>query len=160
MKRSWFNECVFALDLGLFADKEKSIKVVDTELGGGAALAITAFQICCTESYIAKQGYVAKSATKDFVNLIYDRVSGAQLSDLQRYVERYGGAGDYSTQQFRLGVDVTHHIIGREPSNFVAMHTASLSNKLAVLSYLAIARAFGDTVESDKLTKRFTALNN
>src|ERR1041385_4600315 len=75
VKLRWFNECVVAIDLGLFADKKVSVQVVNTDLGGSAAIAITAFQINCVESLISKHGYVSKDGVREFMDMICGRVS-------------------------------------------------------------------------------------
>ncbi len=78
VKTRWFNECTVTVDLGLFADKQVKAKVVNTDLAGAAALAITAYQICCAGTLIGRNGYVSKSSSKDFLDLLFSRVSGVE----------------------------------------------------------------------------------
>lgn len=172
VKKRWFNECVVAVDLGLFADKQVAVdpgsapdkqakvKVVHTDLGGAAALAITGYQICCASSVIAMNGYVSKTSTKDFVDLLCGRVSDRETSELLKYIRRYDAANnDASTQRFKFGVDVARYVTNEEPSMILSLHVASLAEKLLTLTSVVIANAFGDSARVHKLTRQITLLD-
>jgi len=160
VKKRWFNECVVAVDLGLFADKEEMVKVVFTELGGSGALAITAYQICCARAVIAKNGYVSKTSMPDFLDALFGRVRGAQINELLKYMKRYDDlCSETSTQQFRFGVDVARYIINQEPSMILSLQVASLAEKLAALSGIAVLKAFGDSTRVHKLSRQVALLD-
>jgi hypothetical protein len=157
VKRRWFNECVVAMDLGLFADKEEKAKVVHTDLGGAGALAVTGYQICCASSIIARNGYISKTSTKDFLDLLWGRVSGVETRELLKYTRRYDGvSSDTPTQQFRLGVDVARYVINGEPSMIISLQVASLAQKLSAQTCMVIANAFGDSAGVRKLSRQIT----
>ena len=160
VKKRWFNECVVAIDLGLFADKQETVKVVVTELGGSGALAITAYQICCARAVIARNGYIDATSTPDFLGTLSGRVSGAQIDELLRYVKRYDGlSSETSTQRFRFGVDVARYIINQEPSMILSLRVASLAEKLSALSGIAVLNAFGDSTRAHKLSRQVASLD-
>jgi len=160
VKKRWFNECVVALDLGLFADKQEKAKVVQTDLGGAGALAITGYQICCAGSAIVRHGYLSKTSTNDFLDLLCSRVSGVETSELLRYISRYDAANnDASTQRFKFGVDVARYVTDQEPSMILSLHVASLAEKLFTLSCVVIANAFGDSARVHKLSRQITLLD-
>ena len=169
VKKRWFNECVAAMQQGLFVDKqvardtgslaEKQAKaeVVHSDLAGTAALAITGYQICCASSVVAKNGYVSKTSTKDFLDLLCRRVSGVEATDLLRYINRYdAGDSDGSTQRFRFGVDVARYVINEEPSMLLSLHVASLAERFFTLNSVVIANAFGDSARVAKLSGQIT----
>jgi len=160
VKKRWFNECVVAIDLGLFSDKQETVKVICTELGGAGALAITAYQICRARAVISKNGYISKTSIPNFVDSISGRVSGAQINEILNCVKRYEGTiGETNTQQFRFGVDVARYIINQEPPLIVSLHVASLAEKLSALSDIAIVNAFGDRAKVHKLSRQITLLD-
>ena len=154
VKRQWFNECVVAMDLGLFADKEEKAKVVHTTLSGAGALAVTGYQICCAGSMIARNGYISKTSTRDFLDLLWGRVSGVDARELLKYNRRYDDVSDTSTQQFRLGVDVARYVINGEPSMIISLQVASLAQKLSARTNIVIANAFGDSPRVHKLSRQ------
>ena len=155
VKRRWFDECVVAMDLGLFADKEEKAKVVHTTLGGAGALAVTGYQISCAGSIIARNGYVSKTSAKDFVDLLWGRVSGVETRELLKYTRRYDELGcDTSTQRFRVGVDVARYVINGEPSMIISLQVASLVQKLSTNTCMVIASAFGDSPRVHKLSRQ------
>ena len=160
VKKRWFNECVVAVDLGLFADKQVKAKVVHTDLGGAGALAITGYQICCASSVIARNGYASKNSKKDFLDLLCGRVSGVETSELLRYIRRYDAENNEpSTQRFRLGADVARYVTNEEPSMILSLHVASLAEKLFTLTCVVIANAFGDSARVHKLARQITVLD-
>ena len=162
VKKRWFNECVVAVELGLFADNQEKAKpdepekarVVNIDLGGAAALAITGYQICCAGSVIARNGYVSKSSTKDFLDLLCSRVSGIDASKLMMYISRYESAnGEDSTKRFKFGLDVARYITFEEPPMILSLHVASLAEKLFTLSCAVTANAFGDSARVGRAYK-------
>ena len=173
VKKRWFNECVVAMDLGLFADKQVAVdpagsvpdkqaktNVVHTDLDGAAALAITGYQICCASTVIARNGYVSKTCTKGFVDLLCGRVSGVETSELLRYIKRYDAANyEPSTQRLRFGVDVARYVTNEEPSKFISLHVATLAEKLFTMTSVVIANAFGDSARGHKLSRQIALLN-
>ncbi|MEK6405856.1 MAG: hypothetical protein AABN34_02705 [Acidobacteriota bacterium] len=159
VKKRWFSECVMAMELGLFADKTDKAKVFHTELGGAGALAITGYQICCASSVIPRNGYVSKSSTKEFVDLLCGRVSGVETSELLRYIRRYDAANnEASTQRFKFGVDVARYVINDEPSMMISVQVASLAEKLFTLTCIVIANAFDDSARAHKLSRQIASL--
>ena len=174
VKKRWFNECVMAVELGLFADsqalvdpgslpdKQAKAKVVNTNLGGAAALAITGFQICCVSSVIGKNRYVSKASTKDFLDLLCSRVSGVETGELSRYIRRYDAVNDdAATQRFKFGVDIARYVTNQEPPLMIlSLHVASLAEKLSTLSSLVIARAFGDSTGAHSLSRQIKLMDN
>jgi hypothetical protein len=174
VKKGWFNECVAAMEQGLFVDKQVAVdpdpgsfadkqakaEVVHSDLGGAGALAITGYQICCASSVVAKNGYVSKTSTKDFLDLLCRRVSGVDATELLRYIRRYDAANsDGSTQRFRFGVDVARYVINEEPSMLLSLHVASLAERLFTLNCVVIANAFGDSARVAKLSRQITLLD-
>jgi hypothetical protein len=160
VKKRWFNECVVNVDLGLFADKQVKAKVVNTDLGGAAALAITAYQICCAGTLIGSNGYVSKSSRKDFLRLLFSRVSGAENAELSKYLTRYDAlSNDAATQRLRFAVDVARYVANEEPPMAVSLHVASIAEKLFSQSAVVIAKAFGDLPRAHKLTQQIALLN-
>lgn len=160
LKKSWFNECVVTVDLGLFADKQAKARVVNTDLGGAGALAITAYQICCAGSLIRRNGYVSKSSSRDFLDSLFSRVSGVETVQLSRYLTRYDALrNDASTQRFRFAVDVARYITNEEPPMTVSLHVASIAVKLFTQTSMVIANAFGDSAQAHKLSREITLLN-
>ena len=172
IKLRWFNECVVAVDLGLYTDKQVANgqpesapntqaldKVVHSELGGDAALAITAYQIHCASTLIDENGYIAKSSTKDFLDLLCGRVSGINANELLQCVRRYEiRNNDASKQRFNFGSDVARYITDREPSMILSLHVASLAEKLFASTSVVIAKAFGDSAKVHKLSRQITLL--
>jgi len=174
VKRHWFNECVAAMEQGLFVDKQAAVdpepgsfadkqakaEVVNADLGGAGALAITGYQICCASSVVAKNGYVSKTSTKDFLDLLCRRVSGVDTTELLRYIKRYDASnGDGSTQRFRFGVDIARYVVNEEPSMLLSLHVASLAEKLFTLTCLEVVKAFGDSAQLHKLSRQITLLD-
>jgi hypothetical protein len=172
VKKRWFNECVVAVDLGLFADKQTtaapassadkqaSVRVVHTDLGGAGALAITGYQIFCASRVITANGYTLKTSTRDFVDLLRGRVSGVASNEILGYLRRYDAENnDASAQRFKFGVDVASYIIDEDPSNVLSLHVASLAEKLFTLSAVVVANAFGDSVRAHKLSRQITMLD-
>ena len=154
IKLNWFSQCVVSIDIELLADKGTAAKVVQYDLGGSAALAITAYQISCASNMILKNTYVPKPSSKDFVGLLCGRVSGASQGDLLKYLRRYEEVrDDASTQQFRFGVDVAGYIINAEPPMNLSLRVASMSHSLTARSCLVIAQAFADPKEIHSFTK-------
>jgi hypothetical protein len=159
VKKTWFCECVSAVELGLLADNTEKAKVVHTELGGAGALAITGYQICCAGDIIVKNGYIAKTLVNDFLELLRSRISGVETSDLLRCIRRYDEVGsEPSTQLFRLGVDVASYVINDQPSMMISVQVASLAEKLSALTSMVIANAFDDPVRVSKLSREITSL--
>jgi hypothetical protein len=159
VKKRWFNECVMAVELGLFADnqakaktdKQEKAKVVHLDLAGAGALAVTGYQICCAGSVIARNGYVSKTSTKDFLDLLCSRVSGVETGELLRYISRYEASNnDPSMQRLKFGRDVVRYVTNEEPSMILSLHVASLAEKLFTLTRMVIANAFGDPVQGGK----------
>jgi hypothetical protein len=172
VKTRWFNECVVAMDLGLSVDKQRSVdprsladiqakaKVVHTDLGGSGALAITGYQICCAGSVIAMNGYLSKTSTKAFLDLLCGRVSGVETGELLKYIRRYDAANEPSTRRFKLGVDLARYVTNQEPSMLLSLHVASLAEKLFTLTCVVIANAFGDSARVHKLSRQITLLDS
>jgi hypothetical protein len=170
-KKRWFNECVVAVDLGLFADKQAvvdpgaiaddnaTVKVVNTELCGAGAVAITGFQICFASSFIAMNGYVPKDSTNAFLDLLCGRVFGVEPGELLKSIRRYTADNDPSTQRFKLGVDVARYITDQEPSMILSLHVSSLAEKLTTLTGVVIANEFGDAARVRKLSRQITSLD-
>jgi hypothetical protein len=160
IKRHWFNECVVNLDLALFADKQAETKVVNTDLGGAAALAITAYQICCAGTLVGRNGYVPKRSGKDFLGLLLSRVSLEETAGLSTYINRYDAlSNDPSTQRLRFAVDVARYVTNEEPPMTVSLHVASMAEKLFTQSSAVIAKAFGDLPRVHKLSQQIALLN-
>ena len=165
-KQQWFSQCVVAVDLGLFADKQlpdpnpslhrrSQEKVVQTELGGDAALAITGYQINCASDLIAENGYISKPIANDFVDLLRERVSGVETGQLLKYLRRYDAmSNDASTQRFKFAVDIARYITNEEPSMILSLHVAALAEKLSALTCVVIAKAFGDSSRVHKLSRQ------
>jgi hypothetical protein len=159
VKKNWFEHCVVAVDLGLFADKQEKAKVVRTHLGGAGALAITGYQVVCAKSNIAKNAYLPKASIKDFIELLCSRVSGVETRELWKYIKRYDEVSNEThTQRFRLGVDLARYVINEEPSTTISLHVASLAEKLSAETCMVIANAFGDSAGVHKLSRQITSL--
>lgn len=171
-KKRWFNECVVAVDLGLFADKRAAVgpgaiidnnatvNVVNTDLCGAGAVAITAFQICFASSFIAINGYIPKDSNNAFVDLLCGRVFGVEPGELLRSIRRYDATNnDPSTQRFKLGVDVARYIIDQEPSTILSLHVSSLAEKLTTFTGVVIANEFGDAARARQLSREIPSLD-
>jgi hypothetical protein len=171
VKQQWFNECVVAVDLGLFADKQVADpnlppykraqeKVVQTVLGGSAALAITGYQINCASDLIAENDYLPKSMALDFLDLLRGRVSGVETGELLKYLKRYSSANnDASTQRFKFAVDIARYITDEEPSMILSLHVTSLAEKLSALTSVVVAKAFGDTSQVQNLSRQIRSFD-
>ena len=160
VKRSWFRECVVAMDLGLMSDKSAKARVVNTELGGAGALAITAYQICCVKAVSSHNRYVPKSLLEEFLDLLCSRVSGADGKELSKYLRRYDEVSeDQSTQRFRFGLDIARYVINEEPSMIISLHASSLAQKLFVQSSMVVAKAFGDSAAIHKMSREVNLIN-
>jgi len=172
VKQQWFNECVVAVDLGLFAGHQLAVvelssvykhakeKVVHADLGGAAAVAITGYQINCASSLIAENGYVSKTAAKGFLDVLCGRVSGVETNELLKYLKRYDFANnDASTQRFKFAVDIAHYITNEEPSMILSVHVASLAEKLFALTSVVIAKAFRDSAGAHKLYQQLETMD-
>ena len=173
VKQQWFNECVVAVDLGLFADKQLAVadpnpspyrraqeKVVQTDLGGPAALAITGYQINCANGLIAETGYIPKPIVMDFLDLLRGRVSGVEIGEFLKYLKRYDAtSNDSSTQRFKFAVDIARYITNEEPSMILSLHVASLAEKLSALTGVVIAKAFGDSSRVQKLSRQIESFD-
>lgn len=158
VKKRWFNECVVAMDLGLFADKQETAKVVHSEIGGAAALAITGFQICCARDLVTENGYISKALTKDFLNLLCGRVSGVSPGELLSCIKRYDEVSG-EPRRFRFAVDIARYVTNEEPSMTTTLHVTALAEKLLALTAVAIADTFGDSRSSHKLSRTITVLD-
>jgi len=160
VKRSWFHECVIAMDLGLMSDKSAKARVVNTELDGAGALAITAYQICCVKAASSHNRYVPKSLLEAFLEMLCSRVSGANGKELSKYIRRYDEVSeDPSTQRFRFGLDIARYVINEEPSMIISLHVASLAQKLFVQSSMVVAKAFGDSAAVHKMSREVKLIN-
>jgi hypothetical protein len=172
VKQQWFNECVVAVDLGLFAGNQRAVvelssvykhakeKVVHADLGGTAALAITGYQINCASTLIAENAYVSKTSAKGFLDVLCGRVSGVETSELLKYLKRYDGANsDASAQRFKFAVDIAHYITNEEPSRILSLHITSLAEKLCLLTSVVIAKAFDDSAGAHKLSRQIMLFN-
>jgi|GEM_PF-5018436 len=160
VKRSWFRECAVAMDLGLMSDKSAKARVVNTELGGAGALAITAYQICCVKAVSSHNRYVTKSLLEEFLDLLCSRVSGADGKELSKYIRRYDEVSeDQSTQRFRFGLDIARYVINEEPSMIISLHASSLAQKLFVQSSMVVAKAFGDSAAIHKMSREVKLIN-
>jgi hypothetical protein len=160
VKRSWFRECAVAMDLGLMSDKSAKARVVNTELGGAGALAITAYQICCVKALSSHNRYVPKSLLEEFLDLLCSRVSGAEGKELSKYIRRYDEVSDdQSTQRFRFGLDIARYVINEEPSMIISLHAASLAQKLFVQTSMVVAKTFGDTAAIHKMSREVKLIN-
>jgi len=160
VKRSWFRECAVAMDLGLMSDKSAKARVVNTELGGAGALAITAYQICCVKAVSSHNRYVPKSLLEEFLDLLCSRVSGADGKELSKYIRRYDEVSeDQSTQRFRFGLDIARYVINEEPSMIISLHGSSLAQKLFVQSSMVVAKAFGDSAAIHKMSREVNLIN-
>jgi len=160
VKRSWFRECAVAMDLGLMSDKSAKARVVNTELGGAGALAITAYQICCVKAVSSHNRYVPKSLLEEFLDLLCSRVSGADGKELSKYLRRYDEVSeDQSTQRFRFGLDIARYVINEEPSMIISLHASSLAQKLFVQSSMVVAKAFGDSAAIHKMSREVNLIN-
>ena len=144
VKRLWFDHCVVAIELALFADKAEKAKVIHTMLDGAASVAITGYQFCSASGLIAKQSYIAKGSRQDFLDLLLGRISEAGMRELPRYIKRYEQVSDeLETQRFRTGLDVARYVIGQEPTMMISLHAASLVQTLYTSTCQVVANAFG-----------------
>jgi hypothetical protein len=160
VKMHWFDLCVWALQKGIMADRTEKAKVVETTLGGSAALAITGYQLHCASRMIAKNSYLSKGAIAEFLDLLYSRISGIEASELLKSIRRYEQVGDdTATQHFRLAVDVTRYVINQEPSMIIALHASSLAQTLFIQTSMVIANTFGDLSRVDKLSRQLKSLS-
>jgi len=160
VKRSWFRECVVAMDLGLMSDKSAKARVANTELGGAGALAITAYQIGCVKAVSSHNRYIPKSLLDAFLEMLCSRVSGANGKELSKLIRRYDEvSADPSTQQFRFGLDIARYVINEEPSMIVSLHAASLAQKLFIQSSMVVAKAFGDSAAVHKMSRDVKLIN-
>jgi hypothetical protein len=154
VKLHWFDECVTAMEMGIQADLTEKAQVVQTTLNGSAALAITGYQLYCVSNIIANDSYIPRNSVKDFMDLLYGRISCIEMVELLKYVRRFEQMSSESSQQFRLGVEVARYVIHQEPSMLISLHVSSLAQTLFARSSLVIAKAFGDFPRIAKLTKQ------
>ncbi len=159
VKLDWFEQCVFAMEMGIQADLTEKAQVIHTTLNGSAALAITGYQLYCVSNMMSNHSYIPKNSVKDFMDLLYSRISGIELVELLKYVRRFEQMSSESSQQFRLGVEVARYVINQEPPMLISLHVSALAQKLFVRSALVIANAFGDFPRSAKLTKQLKELS-
>src|ERR1051325_5707519 len=88
VKTHWFNQCVTAVELGLYEDRTEKARVTQVTLGGAAALAITGYQFCTARQLIAKNSYIAKAARQDFLDMLFGKISETGAGDLFKYIKR------------------------------------------------------------------------
>lgn len=157
----WFDQCVWAMQRGIQADPEEKAKVVETTLGGSAALAITGYQLYCASTMIAKNSYLPKGSINDFLEGLYNRISGTEASDLLKHIKRYEQvSNEISTQQFRLAVEVARYVVNQEPSMIIALHVSALAQTLLIQTSMVIAHAFGDFSRADKLARQLKSVDS
>src|ERR1051325_3182551 len=75
VKTQWFNQCVVSMELGLFVNNAGKAKIINTELGDAALVAITAYQVCSASCLIAKRSYIARGSRQGFLDLLFGRLS-------------------------------------------------------------------------------------
>jgi hypothetical protein len=160
VKLQWFEQCVFAMEMGIQADLTEKAQVTQTTLNGSAALAITGYQLYCVSNMIANNSYIPKNSVKDFMDLLYGRISGIDMTELLKYVRRFEQISSESSQQFRLGVEVARYVINQEPSMLITLHVSSLAQTLFASSSLVIANAFGDFPKIARFTKQIKELSS
>ena len=160
VRRQWFEQCVFAMELGIQADFNEKARVVQTQLAGSVAHAIAGYQFSYLSQDLEKNSYLPKGSIKEFMNLLFGRVAGSEINDLLKYHNRFEQvSNDTSTQYFRLAVEVARYVINQEPSMLISLHVSSIATALSDETSIVIAEAFGDMLRVEKLRRKNKKLN-
>ena len=123
--------------------------IPNTTLAGSADLSIRAFQLVTVTYTIAENRYVPPSQGKDFADILYAQVCGAQIYDVMKYVRKYDEAVSDRTKMMiaLFSLDLIDYIVGtRTPEPPYSPLLLDLSFHLRFNTVLTVANAFNDEV--------------
>lgn len=83
IRKTWFDSCVKVLQESSSKKGKDSlaIEIVNIHLGGGADLAIKAYQLYLVSGFLAQHAYIPPSEGKDFADILYAQVCGTQIEE-------------------------------------------------------------------------------
>jgi len=158
LREKWFTSCVNILrDIRDTDEDYSEVEIVNSELGGKANLAITAYQLWFVSNMLAAKQYISRDEGQDFADILYLQVGGTQIDDILAFWEKYNEVSDEGGEQLRrFSNDVAAYITGNETPLtedmlIEGMLIATQFEHLVGLSQLVVARAFRDEETCEKI---------
>lgn len=157
LREFWFDYCIKTINHRRQSTNINHVNF-NTELKGVADIAIKAYQLYLSSTFIAQHTYIDLSVGKEFADILYAQVCGTEIKECMVYFERYMELNGNSTQLFRFSSDVANYITGKEDITS-AMEISMAFPILVNVNHQIISRNFNDmdTVELLKaeLEKQF-----
>ena len=115
-REKWFTLCVHILrDIRDTDEDYSEVEIVNSELGGKANLAITAYQLWFVSNMLAAKQYISRDEGQDFADILYLQAGSTQIDDILAFWEKYNEVSDDGGEQLRrFSNDVAAYITSNE----------------------------------------------